>query len=185
MNFSMYSCGHFSNFLSDNSDQVGKQSALSKRGQKTTSNEGSPTAKAKPCLVLGEQRSEETTSRSLESLVNPWNADERKEVVQASRQLVLPDSSSKIGYSQASRQENVPQATKKLVLQDQNQTESDERKYSNSTSSKQLAASSPELKNMEYTNHQYMSKIFSVCGRSWECPQLPQLSQWKHTKQMF
>ena len=72
MNFSMYSCSHFSNFLSDNSDQVGKQSAMSKRGQKTTSNEGSPTAKAKP-------------------LVNPGNTDETKEVEIASRNLVLPD----------------------------------------------------------------------------------------------
>ena len=50
MNFSMYSCSHFIDFLSD--DQVGKQSAMSKRGQKTTSNEGSPTEKAKPYLVL-------------------------------------------------------------------------------------------------------------------------------------
>ena len=41
-----------------------------------------------------------------------------------------------------------------------NQTESDERKNSNSTSSRNLAASSPELKNMEYTHHQCMSKIF-------------------------
>ena len=61
-----------------------------------------------------------------------------------------------------SRQENVPQATRKLVLEDQNQTESDERKYSNSTSSRNLVAPSPELKkkNMEFMKHQYMSKIF-------------------------
>ena len=92
------------------------------------------------------KRSEEISSRSLGSLVNPENADERKEVVQASWQLVQPDSNSKVGYSQASRQENVPQATRKLVREDQNQTESDERKYSNSTSSRKLAAPSPELK---------------------------------------
>ena len=64
---------------------------MSKRGQKTASNEGSPTAKAKPCLVLREQRCEEISSRSLGSLVNLGNADERKEVVQASRQLVQED----------------------------------------------------------------------------------------------
>ena len=46
---------------------------------------------------------------------HPGNADERKEVVRATRQQVVPDSKSKIGYSQASRQENVPQATWKLV----------------------------------------------------------------------
>ena len=57
--------------LSDKSDQVGKQSAMSERGQKTTSNEGSPTAKAKPCLVSRDARNEEISSRSLGSLVNP------------------------------------------------------------------------------------------------------------------
>ena len=46
------------------------------------------------------------------------------------------------------------------MLEDQNQTESDKRKYSDSKSSRKLAAQSPELKNMEYTNHQLMSKIF-------------------------
>ena len=69
MDFSMYSFSHFSDLLSD--DQVRKQSAMCKRGQKTASNEGSPTAKAKPCLVLREQRSEEISSRSLGSLFNP------------------------------------------------------------------------------------------------------------------
>ena len=158
MSLLMFSCSHFGNFLSE--DQVGKQNAMSKRGQEATPNEGSPTAKAKPCLVLREQRSEEISSQSLGSRVNPEYADERKEVVQAPRQLVLPDSNSKVGYSQASRQENVPQATRKLVLEDQNRTESDEIKYSNSKSLRKLAASSPELKKMEYTNHHCMSKIF-------------------------
>ena len=40
MNFSMYSWSHFIDFLSN--DQVREQSAMSKRGQKTNSNEGSP-----------------------------------------------------------------------------------------------------------------------------------------------
>ena len=59
-----------------------------------------------------------------------------------------------------SRQENIPIASKKLVREDQLQTDGDERKHSNSKSTRKLAASSPELKNVEYTNHQYMSKIF-------------------------
>ena len=185
MNFSMYSCSHLSNFLSDDPDQMEKQNAMSKRGQKTTSNEGSPTAKAKPALVLREQRSEGISSRSLGSLVNPMNADERKEVLRATRQLVLLDSNSKIGYSQASRQENSPPTSRKLVLEDRSQTESDERKYSNSKSSRKLAASSPELKNMEFTNHQYMIKIFQGLRKIfWECLHLTQRIQWKHTKQM-
>ena len=44
MNFSMFSCSHFSNFLSDPN---GKQSAMSKRGQDATSSECSPMPKPK------------------------------------------------------------------------------------------------------------------------------------------
>ena len=92
MNFSMYSCSHFGNVLSDAPDSIGIQNALSKRGHNTTSNEGFPKAKAKPCLVLREreQRSEEISSQSLGSRVNPGSPDERNEVVRATRQLVLP-----------------------------------------------------------------------------------------------
>ena len=45
MSFSISSCSHFTNFLSD---PIGKQSAMSKRGQEGTSSEGSPMAKPKP-----------------------------------------------------------------------------------------------------------------------------------------
>ena len=47
MSFSMFSCSHFSNFLSD---PIGKQSAMSKRGQEAPSSEGSPMAKPKPMV---------------------------------------------------------------------------------------------------------------------------------------
>ena len=47
MSFSMISCSHFSNFLSD---PIGKQSAMSKRGKEATSSEGSPLAKPKPMV---------------------------------------------------------------------------------------------------------------------------------------
>ena len=40
----MFSCNQFSDFLSD---PIGKQSAMSKRGQEATSGEGSPMAKPK------------------------------------------------------------------------------------------------------------------------------------------
>ena len=105
-------------------------------------------------------RSEEISSRSLGSLVNLGNTDERKEVEIASRKLVRPDSSSEVGYSQMSRQENVPIASRKLVREGQLQTNSDEREQSHSNSTRKFAASSPELRNTEYTNHQYMTKIF-------------------------
>ena len=132
MSFSLYCCSHFSDFLSD--DQVRKQSALSKRGQKTTSNEGSPMAKARPCLVARDLGSEEISSPSLGSLVHPVNTDERKEVEIASRKLVRASSRSEVGYSQASRQENVQIAAGNSMREYQLQTHSDERKHSNSNS---------------------------------------------------
>ena len=158
LSFSMYSCSHFSDFLLD--DQVRKQSAMSKRGQTTTSNEGSPKAKARPCLVARDPRSEELSSRSLGSLVNPGNTDERKEVETAAGNSMRSASRSKVGYSQVSRQENVPIAAGNSMREDQLQTHSDERKHSNSNSTRRRVASTLELRNMEYTNRQYMSKIF-------------------------
>ena len=46
--------------------------------------------------------------------------------------------------------------------EEQHQTHRDEKELSNSNSTRRLVlgASSPELKNMAYTNHRYMSKIF-------------------------
>ena len=66
MNFSMYSCSHFSNFLSD---PIGKQSAMSKRGQELTSSEGSPMAKPEP-MVPAKARPVNLVLRS------PWSARE-------------------------------------------------------------------------------------------------------------
>ena len=56
----MFSCSHVGDFLSD--DQVRQESAMSKRGQEATSDEGSPMAKAKPCLLARESRSEGNSS---------------------------------------------------------------------------------------------------------------------------
>ena len=61
---------------------------MSKRAQEATSNEGSPMAKPQPTilakarfnLVARSPWSEEDSSKSLGYLVNPVNADERKEV---------------------------------------------------------------------------------------------------------
>ena len=73
---------------------------------------------------------------------------------------MLSDSNAEIGHLQASRQENSPQVSRQLVLENQNRTESDEKKISDSKGSRELAVSAPELKNMEHTNHRYMDKIF-------------------------
>ena len=155
---------HFRHFPSDDPHPIGKQSAMSKIGQKAPSDEGSPTAKAKPCLVLREQRSEEVSSRSLGSLVNPWNTDERKEVEIASRKLERPDSSSEVGFSQVNRQDNSPQASRKLVLENQNRTESDEKKWSDSKSSrKALRGSSLRC---VYVKSPHLHTHPSGCGMS-------------------
>ena len=78
MSFSMFSSSHSCDFLSD--DLFRKQSAMSKRGQHATWTEGSPMAKARPCLVARDPRSDEISSQSFGSPVNPGNTDERKEV---------------------------------------------------------------------------------------------------------
>ena len=160
VNFSMYSCSHFSGFLSD--DPIGKQSAMSSRSQKTTSNERSPTAKAKPCLVLREreQRREEISSQSLGYRVNPGYADERKRSRKSNQATGAPRLKFRNRTPSTSRQENSLRGCRKLVREDQLQTDSDERKHSNSNSTRKLAASSPELRNMEHTTHQCMSEIF-------------------------
>ena len=82
-----------------------------------------------------DSRSEEISSQSSGSLINPTNIDERKEVEIAA------------GCS---------------IREDQLQTHCDERKHSksNSTWKPVILTSTSELRNMEYTNHQYMSKIF-------------------------
>ena len=132
---------------------------MSKICQKTTSNGGFQRRRHSQVWCCA-SKAVRTSLHQVCDLVNPGNADERKEVVRATRQLVLFDSNSKIGFSQVSRQEKSPQASRKLVLEDENQTESDEREHCNAKSSRKLAASSPELKNLKFTNHRYMGKIF-------------------------
>ena len=70
-------------------------------------------AKARPWLVVRDPRSEEISSQSLGSLVNPENTDERKEVEIAAGNSMRSASRSEIGYPQESRQENVPMAAGK------------------------------------------------------------------------
>ena len=79
----MFSCSHFSNFLSD---PIRKQSAMSKRGQTATSSEGSPMVKPKPMipakarpinLVSHSPRSaRENPPQDLGYPVNPETVDE-------------------------------------------------------------------------------------------------------------
>ena len=129
---------------------------MSKRGQNTTSNDGSPTGKARPVnLVMHSHYKEETSSSSLGSRVSPGNDDERTRIGQAPGNWELGNSKSEVENSQESRQEKVLQATRKLGQKDQTQRNSEE----NPPGTRKLAACSPEFRNMEYTNHRYMDKI--------------------------
>ena len=103
----MYSCIHIKSFLF----KVGERiviGAMSKRGQNTTSNDGSPTAKARPVnLAMRSQYKEDSSSSSLGSRVNPGNDDERKRVGQAPGTWELGNSKTEVENSQVSRQEKV------------------------------------------------------------------------------
>ena len=132
MSFSMFSCSHFSDFLSD---PIGMQSAMSKNGQDATPSEGSPVAKPKPMvpararqinLVSRSPWSEKTSSHNFGCLVNPGNAGEGKELEIATRKLVQTASMSEVGYSQVSRQENALIAEGNLCME-QLQKQSDQR----------------------------------------------------------
>ena len=121
MGFSIFSCSHSNDFLSE---LIGKQSAMSKRGQEATSGEGSPMAKPKP-MVPAKARplklasrspwSEKNSSLNLGYLVNPRNAVERKGVEIASGNSLQTASKSEIGYSQVSRQKCSNNNSGKLV----------------------------------------------------------------------
>ena len=82
--------------------------AMSKRGQDTNSEEGSPVAKARPTnLVMHSQCNEEVSSQSSGSPVIPVNDDERKRVGLDSGNWRHSDSQFEVGYSQVNREDNV------------------------------------------------------------------------------
>ena len=119
----MLSFSHFSDFLSD---PIGKQSAMSKRGQEATSREDSPMAKpettipakARPLnLAAHSLWSEKNSSQNLGYLVNPENADERKGVETASGNSLQTASKSEFRNSQVSRQENALKAEGNLCME--------------------------------------------------------------------
>ena len=95
-------------------------------------------------------------------LVNPANADERKEVGIASGNSKQTGSKSEVGYSQVSRQENALIAEGNLCME-QLQKQRDLRAPSTSKSTRkpvQGATPRPEVQHMKYTDHQYMTKMF-------------------------
>ena len=157
--------------------------AMSKRGQNTKTNDGSPTAKARPVnRVMRSQYKEETSTQSLGSQVNPVNDDERKRVGQAPGNWMLGDSKSEVEHSQVSRQEKVLQAAMKLWQKNQTRIESEE----NPQGTRNLAACSPECSETwnTYTIGTWI-RSFKFGRRSWEYLQSTHDFQWMHTKPMY
>ena len=75
MSFSMFSCSHFSNFLSD---PIEKQSVMSKRGQESTSDGKAKTNGSSEGDICqrGPWSAKENPPQDLGHLVNPVNDDE-------------------------------------------------------------------------------------------------------------
>ena len=155
MSFSMFSCSQFSYFLSD---PIGKQSAMSKRGQEATSSEGSPMAKPKPKVPAKARpvawSARENPPQDLGYQVNPVIVDEGQGSHTSIRRLVRITQNPEVERSQVRRQDNAQNSD--------SWKQGDQEESSNSTSLRRLArAATPrtEFQNMKYTNHQYMTKI--------------------------
>ena len=108
MRFPTYSGSHFRKLsFSQNREHI-VSGAMSKRGQDTNSEEGSPVAKARPTnLVIHSQCKEEVSSQSSGSPVVQGNDDERKRVGLDSEYWGHSDSKFEVGYSPVNREDNV------------------------------------------------------------------------------
>ena len=144
----MFSCSHFSNFLSD---PIRKQSAMSKGGQEATSSEGSPMAKPKPMIPAKARpinlvshspwSARENLPQLLRYLVNRVNVDEGQGSQNGTRKLVRTNQSPEVEYSQVRRQENALIAERNLCME-QLHKQSDQREHFISTCSGQLQGQS-------------------------------------------
>ena len=118
MCFSTYSGSHLASFLSEDGKRTAF-GAMSKRGQDTTSSDGSPMAKPRSTnLVLLSQRKEDSSSQESESPVNPGNEYNRKRVGPATGNCGSSSSNAEVGSSQVYRQGIVNLAAKKLGQKD-------------------------------------------------------------------
>ena len=145
----------------------------------STSNDGSPTAKARPAnLVMRSQYKEETSSSSLRSRVNPEDDDERKRVGQAPGNCKLDDPKSEVENSQVSRQEKVLQAARKLGQRDQIQIENEENLQAQGNL--MHAHQSSETWNTQTIDT--WERSFKIWRRSLECLQSTQHFHWMQTR---
>ena len=162
LNFSMFSCSHFSNFLSD---PTRKQSAMLLRGPEATSNAGSPMAKPQPMnsamaksrpmnLVLHNPlNARKNPPQDLRDPVNSGNVDEEQGGHSSSGKPVRTDpNQDPIEYSQLRRWENNQHAD--------SWKQGDRDEPSSSTGSGKLvrAVNTKESQNMKITNHRCISR---------------------------
>ena len=165
MNISMFSCSHFSNFLSD---PIRKQSAMSKGGQEATSSERSPMAKTKAnesgdgevethvSGVAHPVECEEEPFQDLSDSVKPENAEEEQGGVPISiKKLKRITSRDPTEYSQVRRQENTRNAdTWKQEDRDESSGSISARKPERAVHTRS------DFQNMKITSYQYMTKVF-------------------------
>ena len=154
----LFSCSHFSNFLSD---PIGKQSAMSKWGQEAACSQGSPMAKPRP-MIPAKTRPINLVSHSpwsasrIWDIRSTWRMSMKDKVVKlAQGNVCRPPQSPEVEYSQVRRQENAKNSD--------SWKQCDQVEASTSTSTRRfLRAATPrtEFQNMKYANHQYMTKFF-------------------------
>ena len=141
-------------------------------------------AKAMPRQVLHGQRSEDISSRSLGSLVDPVNTDERKEVEIAAGNSWRFTSRSEVGYSQASGQENAP-GHPETVGGRSNSKRTVMRNNILTPIAQGDLCFVREHQNFGTWNARTidtLARSFSACKRSCECQPAIQLSRCKHTE---
>ena len=156
MCFATYSGSHLKSTFSQTRERL-VIGAMSKRGQDTTSSDGSPTAKARPTnLVLQGQCKEGVSSQGSGSPVNQVNEYNRKRVCLAAGNRCSSSSNAEVGSSQVYRQEMVNLAARRLGQKDLTRPKSEE----DSPSTGQPVAVSPEMENMRFSNYSYVEKIF-------------------------
>ena len=121
--FSTYSGSHLESSFSQTRERL-VIGAMSKRGQDTTSSDGSPMSKAKPAnLVLQGKCKEGVSSQGSGSPVNPVNESNRKRVSLATGNGCSSSSNAEVGSSQVYRQEMVNLASRRLGQKDLTPTE--------------------------------------------------------------
>ena len=153
MNFSTFSRSHF--FLSNR-----KQSAMSKRSQKSTSTEGSPMAKSRPMNLVSHSlvSARKNSPQDMSDSKNPGNTKEEHGNVSASIWQQVRDLSQHSALnSQVRQQENT-----RYVNQGRRSDTSDSTSVWQQTRGEETHMNRPkiELCNMLISNYEYLGQVF-------------------------